>query len=73
MVRFGFPHDSIDAALRWAAEWDDVSKTRGLARRVASVPGAEVVVLDSVSHNFVIESPDVVAQVIVRYLDHLPR
>lgn len=67
----GFPQDSIDVALRFAREYDDVSKTRGIERLLASVPHAEVVVLDSVSHNFVMDAPAVAARVMDEFLRRL--
>jgi len=69
----GFPQDSIDMAVRWATEYDDVANERGLERLVAAVPDAEIVVLDDVSHNFVILDPDVVARIINDFLDRFRR
>jgi pimeloyl-ACP methyl ester carboxylesterase len=55
-------------AVRWATNYDDVANTRGIARLLAAVPDAEVVVLDDVSHNFVMLSPDVVVRVVDDFL-----
>jgi 3-oxoadipate enol-lactonase len=69
----GFPQDSIDVALRFAREYDDVSKTRGIESLLASVPNAEVVVLDSVSHNFLMDAPAVAARVMDDFLRRIER
>jgi pimeloyl-ACP methyl ester carboxylesterase len=69
----GFPRDTIDLALRWVREYEDVSKNKGVEALLAAVPDAEVVALDNVNHNFVIENPDVVAKIIRDFLDRLGR
>lgn len=65
----GYPRDSIDLAVRWARDYDDVSNSKGIEALRAAVPNADVVVLDDVSHNFMINAPDVVARVIRDFLD----
>jgi len=73
LARRGLPQDSIDMGVRFVTEYDDVRNTRGLARLLAAVPDAEVVVLDDVSHNFVIESPEVVSRVVDDFLHRIER
>jgi pimeloyl-ACP methyl ester carboxylesterase len=67
----GFPRDTIDLALRWIREYDDVSRRHGIEALRTAVPDAQVVILDTVNHNFVIENPDVVAPIINDYLDRI--
>jgi len=67
----GFPRDTIDLALRWAREYDLVSRKKGIEALLAAVADAEVVTLDDVNHNFVIDNPDVVARVINDFLGRL--
>lgn len=69
----GFPPDTIDLALRWVREYYDVSLNQGIEALRAAVPGAEVVVLDDLNHNYMIENPDVVAPIIGDFLDRLER
>lgn len=69
----GYPRDAIDLAIRWAREYDDVSRIRGVEALRAAVEDVEVVVLDDVAHNFVIDSADVVAGIINDYLDRFER
>ena len=64
----GFPPDSVSAAERWAIEYDDVMRNRGVERLVAVLPTAEVVILEGVSHNFVLEAPGVVADPVREFL-----
>ena len=65
--------ETIDLALRWAREYDLVSREKGIEALLAAVPDAEVVTLDDVNHNFVIDNPDVVARLINDYLDRIRR
>lgn len=69
----GFPPDSIAAATRWATEFDDVRRARGAELLLSAVPTAEVVTLDGVSHNFVLESPELVAATIKDFLSRIAR
>jgi pimeloyl-ACP methyl ester carboxylesterase len=69
----GIPRETIDLALRWAREYDLVSREKGIEALLAAVPDAEVVTLDDVNHNFVIDNPDVVARLINDYLDRIQR
>jgi pimeloyl-ACP methyl ester carboxylesterase len=69
----GILRETIDLSLRWAREYDLVSRQKGIEELLAAVPEAEVVTLDDVNHNFVIDNPDVVARIINDYLDQLER
>jgi pimeloyl-ACP methyl ester carboxylesterase len=69
----GFPQDTIDLALRWYRAYHDVSLDQGVEALRAAVPNAEVVLMDDLNHNYMVENPDVVARIIDRFLDRLPR
>jgi pimeloyl-ACP methyl ester carboxylesterase len=68
----GVARETTELALRWAREYDMVSRKKGIEALLAAVPDAEVVTLDDVNHNFVIDNPDVVAGIINDFLDRLP-
>jgi len=65
----GFPEDSLDAARRWASEYDDVSKATAVSALLAAVPDAEIVDLDDVTHSVPLERPELLAELIRGFLD----
>jgi len=73
MAARGYPQDTIDLALRWAREYDWVSRQKGIEALLAAVPDAQIVVLDNVNHNYMIDNPDVVAPIIDDFLDRIER
>lgn len=73
MLSQGTPPDSVEAARRWLRDYDDLSKSRAVQALVAAIPDARVVVVDEVSHNFVMDDPDVVVQLMNGFLDELER
>jgi pimeloyl-ACP methyl ester carboxylesterase len=73
MLSNGTPPDAVEAVQRWIRDYDDVSKSRALAALVAAIPDARVVVLDEVSHSFVMDDPDVVVELMNGFLDDLER
>ena len=64
----GFPSDPAEAIRRWSRDYDDVSKRRAVEALVTAIPDARVVVLENVSHNFVMEDPDVVVGLLNEFL-----
>ena len=64
----GFPPDSIAAGRRWAEEWDDVWKSTAVDQLRDAIPGAQAVVIDSVSHMVPIERPDLIVQILEDFL-----
>lgn len=64
----GFPPDSVEATRRWAREYDDVAKANAVRSLVGAVPGAEVIVLDDVSHNVPVERPSVIVTLLRDFL-----
>ncbi|MEJ2541419.1 MAG: alpha/beta hydrolase [Gemmatimonadota bacterium] len=67
----GFPPDSIAVATSWATEFDDVRRDRGADLLRAAVPSAEVTELRGVSHNFILESPELVADKVNEFLSRI--
>jgi pimeloyl-ACP methyl ester carboxylesterase len=65
----GFPQDSIDVAVRWAREVDDVQKRRTTEALLEGVPAAVSVVLDSTSHALPLDRSDVVTNLIREFLE----
>ncbi len=64
----GFATDSIDLAVRWAREVDDVQKGGTTEALLQAVPGARSVVLDSTSHTLPLDRPEVVSRLILEFL-----
>jgi len=69
----GFPADSITVAVRWATEFDDVRRDREADLLLSAVPSAEVISLSGVSHNFILESPELVADRVDEFLSRIVR
>jgi len=53
-------------------EFDDLAKLSAQLALLNAVPEAQVVVIDSVSHNFPVEDPMVMVEVLQTFLDGLP-
>lgn len=69
----GFSSEDIAAAVRWASEFDNVRRSQGAELLISTVESAEVVILDGVSHNFVLESPEAVAEPVLDFLSRVNR
>jgi pimeloyl-ACP methyl ester carboxylesterase len=67
----GYPPEDVEVGRRWSRDYDDVSKRRAVDALVAAIPDARVVVLDDVSHGFVMEDPQAVVEVMGEFLDGL--